>query len=87
MSNHEKDQHLKLLVDLFTRNIVAALRYVSGRELSLAELGAIREQCMSVLRSAYLKGLVSRFNRVEQAISPWDPDNDPTDPYVPKEPK
>lgn len=84
---NNREQQLKVLVDVFTRNVERAMRYVSGRALSLAELGAIREQCAAVLRAAYLRGMVSRFNRLSAAQSPWDPDNDPTDPYVRSTPK
>jgi hypothetical protein len=77
---------VKLLLDVFTRNAAAAVRYVSGRALSLAELGAIREQATAFAKSVFLRGKLSKQNRLLQDFNPWDPDADPTDPYIPKRP-
>lgn len=73
---------LKLLLQLYTHRVDSAVRYVSGRSLSLAELGAIREQCAAVLRSAFLAGMLERHNKISAHFEPWDMENDPTDPYI-----
>lgn len=78
---------LKLLLQRFTNNAAAAVRAISGRVLSLAELGAIREQAAAVLRSAFLRGMIEKQNRLAAHFEPWDIENDPTDPYIPKDPK
>lgn len=75
---------LKIILETFTNNARAAVRYISGRSLSLAETGAIREQCAAALKAAYLAGKLDRFNKVAAHLDPWDTDNDPTDPYISK---
>jgi len=75
---------LAIILDVFTRNTAAAVRYLSGRALSLAELGTIREQCSAALKAAYLAGKLDRFNIQAAHLDPWDTDNDPTDPYIRK---
>lgn len=88
MANPKDDDRLKIILEVFTRNAAAAVRYISGRQLSLAELGAIRQQAVVALKSAFLRGMVSRFNKLQAHVEPWDPDNDPTDPFIPrKKPK
>ena len=76
------DPHVKLTLEVFTRNVAAAVRYVSGRAISLAELGAIREQAVAAFKSVYLRGMMRRHNKLAAHLDPWDPDNDPTDPYI-----
>jgi hypothetical protein len=78
---------LSILLQRFTHNTASAVRYISGRALSLAELGAIREQCAAVLRSAFLAGMVEKNNKLLANFEPWDEDNDPTDPFIPRTPK
>lgn len=83
MSNPDQDR-LKIILEVFTRNAALAVKYVSGRALSLAELGAIREQFAAGLRAAFLRGMIAKHNKVRAAFNPWDPDNDPTNPYTRK---
>lgn len=79
MNERDKKQ-LKLLVDMFTRNAFAGVQYISGRALSLAELGVLREQARWMTHAAFLRGKLARQRLIEEHTNPWDPDNDPTTP-------
>lgn len=47
---------LKLLVQVFIHNAATAVRMISGRRLSMAEMGAIAEQATVAVQTAYLRG-------------------------------
>lgn len=84
MTNPNRDEQIKLQLDMFTRNVVKGIRYLTGRMISAAELGVIREQAAVALRNMFLRGQIARHNKVQALVSPWDTDNEPTDPYVPR---
>ena len=86
MTNRPQAPELSILLQLFTNRSYAAVRSISGRVLSQAELGAIREQAAAVLRSAYLRGKIDKQNLMSAHYEPWDEDNDPTDPFIPRKP-
>lgn len=87
MTSRNRDEQIKLQLDMFTRNVVKGIRYISGRMLSMAELGVIREQAAVALRNMFLRGQITRHNKLQANIEPWDTDNEPTDPYTPRKPK
>ena len=78
------DHHVKLALDRLTRGIQASLRMVSGRVLSLAEMGAVREHARHILRGLFVRGMIERHNKLRALQEPWDIENDPTDKYIRK---
>lgn len=78
--SEKNPQLLKILEDV-TRRCEGAIRYVTGRSISLAELGAIREQVWHALQLAYLRGKLARHNMLADFDDPWDLENEVTTPW------
>jgi len=55
---------LKLIVNIFINNAAQAVRMISGRQLSMAELGAIKEQAIAAIQAAFLRGKIVTLKKV-----------------------
>lgn len=69
------------LIDFTTHSCASAIQRISAYKLSLAEMGAIREVISTTVKTAFYRGLIAQQEKLETYFEPWNPDNDPTDPY------
>jgi hypothetical protein len=72
---------IRELIDFTMMRCVAAIQRISAYRLSLAEMGAIREVISVALKTAFMRGLIAQDEKRENYLEPWNPDNEPTDPY------
>lgn len=63
---------LKLIVKVFINNAAVAVEMISGRQLSMAELGAIQEQVIAAIQAAYLRGKLETLKKVLKNEKPVD---------------
>lgn len=73
---------IRELIDYTMLRCAVAIQRISAYKLSLAELGAIREVISVAIKTAFYRGLIAQDEKRENYLEPWNPDNDPTDPYI-----
>lgn len=69
------------LIDFAMFSCGNAIQRISAYKLSPAELGAIREVISTTVKTAFYRGFTAQQEKLETYFEPWNPDNDPTDPY------